>query len=81
LNKGKRYIRLKIPSDCSQKANVGGTSQLPRLYRVFQQEVKAKTLRRAGQEAPTLAGAAPAGLPRQQKEAKEEKTRGLQTPK
>lgn len=29
LNKGKRYIRLKIPSHHSQKADVGGTSQLP----------------------------------------------------
>lgn len=29
LNKGKRYIRLKIPSHHSQKADGGGTSQLP----------------------------------------------------
>lgn len=29
LNKGKRYIRLKIPSHHSQKADVGGPSQLP----------------------------------------------------
>lgn len=49
---------------------------------MFQQEVKAKTLRRVGQEASTLMGTVPTGSPRQQEEeAKEEKTCGLQTHK
>lgn len=39
---------------------------------MFQQEVKAETRRPVGQEASTLTGNVPAGLPRQQKEETEE---------